>query len=107
MALLTIQNVVKTGLETTYAAASVADTFPNNGKTFIHAKNGDGDPHTLTVNSLVNCSQGEDHNLEVVVPAGEERMVGVFEMSRFNNAQGLVSAAWEDATSVTIAVCSL
>ena len=107
MALITVQSIALTGLEMTYEAASVSDTFANNGRTFIHAKNADGSDHTLTINSLVDCNQGEDHNPAVVVTAGEERMVGPFPMSRFNSATGIVTATWEDATSVTIAVLSL
>lgn len=106
MALLTVQNIVKTGLKATYAAAAVSDTFPNNGKTHLHVKNADAGDHTITVNSLVNCNQGTDHDLVIVVTAGEERMIGVFEPSRFNNAQGLVTVTWEDVTSVTVAVLS-
>lgn len=107
MALLTVQNIAKTGLEPTYGAASTADTFLNNGRTFIHIKNGDASSHTITVDSLVNCNQGVDHNVAVAVPAGEERMIGVFEPSRFNNAQGIVSYTLDDATSVTVAIVSL
>lgn len=107
MALLTVQTIALTGLEMTYAAASVSDTFPNNGRTFLHIKNGDGSDHTATINSLVDCNQGFDHDPAVVVTAGEERMIGPFPMNRFNNASGLATVTLDAATSMTVAVITI
>jgi hypothetical protein len=108
MALLTVQKIVKAGLNPTYgAAAATGDQFPNNGQTFVHVKNGGTAAITVTVDSVRPCDQGFDHDYVISVPAGGERMIGAFEQSRFNNADQRVSISYSGVTSVTIAVLSL
>lgn len=101
MAALTIQQLVKTGLDVTFAAASAGgDTFVNNGKVLLVVKNGGGAPINVTVDSVRACDQGFDHDLVVAVPAGQERKIGFFEESRFG---GQVSVAYSAVASVTVA----
>lgn len=113
MATLTVQTIAReSGLGTTdptYAAADVAgDEFANpSGRTFFHIKNGDGSPHTVTFDSIEACSQGGDHDLAVVVAAGEERMIGPFPTARWNDGSGLVQVSYDAVTSVTVAAISL
>lgn len=107
MALLTVQTITQSGILPTKTAASVSDTFANNGKTFYSITNGSAGTVNVTVDSLATCSFGFDHNLTMSVAAGAERFIGPFEPSRFNSAAGLVTVTLDSATSVTCAVISL
>jgi hypothetical protein len=110
MAALTVQTILNTGILPTYAAAAAAgDSFVNNGRTFLHVKNANGGTaRTVTINSLVNCSQGFDHDLTISVTASSEKMIGPFEMSRFNNtASSSVTATYSSEADLTVAAISL
>ena len=109
MAALTVQDItLTTSLTPTYAsAAGGGDTFVNNGRTFLHILNGSGSPITATVDSLVACNQGTDHDVAITIPAGSEEMCGPFPAARFNSATGSVSVTYSDVTSLTIAAISL
>lgn len=109
MALLTVQNISTTGLGPTYAAANAGgDTFPNNGRTLLHVKNGGASAVTVTLVSAKTCNQGFQHDLQVSVPAGGERMIGPFPPDRFNNeSTGQVSVTYSGVTSVTVAALSI
>jgi hypothetical protein len=104
MAQLTVQKATLTGLAPTYAAADVAgDTFPNNGATALHVKNGGAAAITVTIDSATPCSYGFDHDIAVSVPAGAERIIGPLSQSRFGTT---ASAAYSAVTSVTVAAVS-
>ena len=104
MSTLNIQKVVLGGLSPTYAAASAGgNEFENSGREFIHVKNGHTSPQTVTVNSQVVCNQGFDHDVAVAIPASEERMIGPFPQSRFNDAGGKVQVTYSGVTALTIA----
>jgi len=105
MAQLSVQQIAKTGLNPSLAAANAGgDTFKTNEKTFLVVKNGGASPITVTIDSKTNCDQGYDHDLEVSVPAGEERWIGIFERHRFS---GTVAVSYSDVTSVTVGAFSL
>lgn len=108
MAALTVQEIsLTTSLTPSFVSADAGgDTFVNNGRTFLYIKNGGGSPITATVDSLVLCSQGFDHNIDIVVPAGSEEMCGPFNESRFNTVSS-ASISYSDVTSVTIAAIAL
>lgn len=108
MALLTVQKPTPAGVAPTYqAAAGGGDTFPNDDGTYLHVKNGDATPTTVTINSVHACDQGFDHDLAVVVPNATERMIGPFNGSRFNDATtGLVGVTYSKVTSLTVAAIS-
>lgn len=108
MAKLTVQQIARAGLEPTFAAAAAGgDTFDNDGRTFFWVKNGDADELTVTIDSIVDCDQGFDHDPDVAIPAGEERLIGPFPTGRFNDSSGEVSATYDDETSVTVAAVKL
>jgi hypothetical protein len=103
MATLTVQDVSTAGLEATYAAAAGGgDQFANDGKTLIHVKNGSVGDITVTIVSQRACDQGSTHNTAVVVTAAEERFIGPFEVSRYNDASGFVQLTYSGVTSLTI-----
>jgi hypothetical protein len=114
MATLTAQEIVIGGLEATYAAADVAgDTFENTGDVFLHVINGDAGDHTVTVDTKATEVTKEGYGTvtladqDIVVTAGEERMIGPFPTSRWNGADGKVDVTYEAVTSVTVAVIKL
>lgn len=108
MAELTVQEIVIAGLKETFvSAAGGGDTFKNDGRTFFHAKNGSGGDITLTF-----TTPGKIHGVAiadptVVVTAGEERLVGPFDPSIFNNSSGLVAAGYSGVSSLTVSAVRL
>lgn len=109
MADLTVQKVTTDGANPTMTAASAGgDTFTNDGHTFLIVNNSGASPITVTVPAKTACNHGVKHDAVVSVPAGEERMLGFFEVTRFNDPQtGKVSVTYSDVTSVTVAAVSV
>lgn len=104
MAVLAVQKVSQAGLGPAYQAADAAgDEWANGGRTVLHVKNGSAAAVTVTVDSIKPCDQGFDHDVQVSVPAGGERLIGPFEPSRFNNASGRCKATYSAVASVTVA----
>lgn len=109
MPTLTLQVITLTGITPALVAADVGgDEFVNSGSEFIHIKNGDASPITVTVNSQALCNQGVDHDVEVVIPASTgEKFIGPFPKDRFNDADGKVQITYSAVTSVTIGIVRL
>lgn len=110
MALLDVQTMsLATSLTPSFdAAASGGDTFLNNGRTFIYAKNANvGASRTITVNSLTNCDQGEDHNITITVPLSSEELSGPYPPNRFNSPTGVVTMTYDSEADLTIAIISI
>lgn len=115
MAVLTVQTLshglsagTYSGLTPTYAScASGGDSFANDGRTFIHIKNGHSSPQTVTIASNVNCNMGHDHDVAVAVTNAEERMIGPFRTDQFNDGNARVTLTYSGVTSLTIAVIKL
>jgi hypothetical protein len=105
MATLTVQNIVRAGLEPSYdAAAAGGDEFANTGDEFIHVKNGDGSSHTVTIETPATVDGLAVADRDVAIPAGEERMIGPFPGSTYNDGDGMVQLTYDGVTSVTLAV---
>jgi len=108
MAQLSVQGISRDGLSPSFqAAGSGGDSFANDGKVFLHVKNGDTVNHVVTVNAAKPCNYGTYHNLVVTVPAGEERIIGLFPTYRFNDDNENVQVSYDGVTSVTVAVFSV
>lgn len=105
MAELTVQVIAQAGLNPSYgAAAAGGDTFENDGKTYLHVKNGGAGSITVTVDADKNCDQGFDHNASVAVPAGGERIIGPFPLHQY---PAKPSVTYSGVTSVTVAAVRL
>lgn len=67
---LTVQKIVNTGLEPAYAAANADGSYvPNNGRVFLHVKNGSVDtPCTVTIVTPYKVDGLDIADREVVVP---------------------------------------
>lgn len=112
MATLTTQNITRSGLAPTYAAAtSGGDAMECGSQMFLHVKNGSGGALTVTHNvpagrqheSGVNIS-----NLALSVPASSERMIGPIDSQTFADpTTGLCSITYSGVTSLTVAALKL
>jgi len=108
MAELSVQQTGLTGLSPVFSAADVGgDTFVNDGRTVLYVQNGGAVDTTVTVDSPTPCNYGYEHDVQVTVPAGEERVIGPFRQDRFNDDNGRAAVAYSEVTLVTVAALSL
>lgn len=105
---LTYQQIVRTGLETAYAAVDQpnGEQFANNGRMFLHVKNGAGSDITVTVTTPNTVDGLAIADQDIVVTAGEERMIGPFPPGIYNS-DGNVLVDYSSGTSVTAALLRL
>lgn len=108
MAALNTQKIDEDGLVATYdAAAAGGDSFVNDGRIILHAKNGDASPKTVTVAAEVVSTEKPGFgtltkaNAEVSVPATGEAFLGPFPTTAFGVATEIT---YSDVTSLTLAV---
>ncbi|MCK5643458.1 MAG: hypothetical protein KAJ19_21790 [Gammaproteobacteria bacterium] len=111
MATLTAQEIVEAGLEATYdAATGGGDDFLNSGREMIHVKNGSGSEITVTVTAqkttLAKGGYGTltKSNSVVAITAAEDRFIGPFPITAFNDPNGKAQITYSDVTSLTLAV---
>ena len=110
MADLTLQPITKAGIVNTYAAADGAgDKILNNGRQFVHIKNGGVSPITVTlVSQVTNPSEGTAAaNTAIVIADATEKMIGPFNPKAYNDAEGKVNLTYSAVTSVTIGAFSI
>jgi len=106
MATLTVQTPTTSGVALTYGSVAASDKFANDGKVFLHVKNGGASPDTVTIVCQTACNYGSStptHDLTVSVTNGADRMIGPFPTSRFNDANGDVTVNHSYTTTVTVA----
>jgi hypothetical protein len=103
---LSAQTVALAGITPSYSAADAAGNYwtNNSGRTFLHVKNGGGGSINVTINSQATCDQGFDHDQVVAVTNGQERMIGPFPTTRWNDANGRVNVSYSGVASVTVGV---
>src|SRR5690606_28115025 len=105
MAELTVQVITRVdgGLEPTYAAAdSGGDTVRDVRNLFLHVRNGDASPHTVTIVTPGTVGGLAIEDYTSTVPAGEERLIGpIGEL--FRASTGLASISYDGVTDVTVA----
>ena len=112
MATLTVQDIVSTGLEATYAAAAGGgDEFPNNDRTFLQAVNGATDCNiTITAQKTAVSVPGFGTitlaNIAVLCTANEERMISA-PPAIYNDGNGKAQVTYDDVTNVTVAAIQL
>jgi hypothetical protein len=110
MATLSTQTITRAGLGPTYAnAAGGGDKCKPSERTFLHVKNGDASPTTVTVVTPGNYEGQSIEDLAVSVPASGERLIGPISPSLFRNPDddGLASITYSGVTSLTIAVLQI
>lgn len=112
MAVLTVQQVALAGLTPTYASAGVAgDSFANDGNVMLHIKNTNAAARTVTVVVGVGRPAVPGYtptNNAVVVPLTVgDKMIGPFDPTVWNDANGLVQLTYSAVTDVTVAAIRL
>jgi len=111
MALLTTQNIVRTGITPSYTAVAASDTFVPGQNTFAHIKNAGGSPDNVTISVLQGDPAGAGlviSDLTVAVTNGQERMIGPLPPNFFADpTTGLGTWANSFTTSVTIGIFNL
>jgi hypothetical protein len=108
VAALTINTIALTGLDdpTPEAAAEAGDTFVNDGKTVLRIDEDGTESTTITINSLVNCDQGHDHDITLTVN-NETKWIGPFPPNRFNNSSGATSITYSAHEGITVTAFKL
>lgn len=112
MATLTVEQIVKTGLDVTpphAAAAAGGDEFVNDGKdTFVHIQNGAGADCEVTfaITATVDGQAVTDKVVDVPATTGS-KLVGPFPTAWYNDGDSKVQMTYESETSLTIGVFKL
>lgn len=107
---LTVQQVTLAGLAPTYAAATVTDgdAFANDGNVLVHVKNTNAATRTLTIQTPAKVAGVDVAEVTVTIPANTgDVMIGPFDPSIFNQADGKVYLDWSAVTNVTVAAIRL
>ncbi len=109
MAVVTPQDVGRTGLAPVYSTPTTTDTFANNGRCFVHVKNASGSPINVTVTPTRSVDGLTPAGRVVAVPATTgDRMIGPFLPEDFNNPDtGTMDVTYSSTTSVTAAIIRL
>lgn len=112
MATLTVQEVIESGLNlSTTSAASGGDEFTNSDdeRTFLYVDNQDASAKQVTVTAQKSSTTRPGYgsvtksDAVVSVPAGEQRYIGPFPGTAFNDANGKVQVTYDAVTSVSVA----
>jgi len=105
MATLTAQTVVRAGLKATYAScAAEGDEFVNTGDEFIHIINAAVADQTVTIATPATVDGLAVADRAVVITASEERMIGPFPSSTYNDSAAKVQLTYSAVVTLTIAV---
>lgn len=102
------QQIARTGVVPTYAAANVdGHSLANRGSQFLHVKNGSGSSINVTLVTPVTVGGRAVADDVVAVAAGAEKLIGPFDERTYNNADGKVDVNFSAVTTVTVAAFSL
>lgn len=114
---LTLQTTARTGLNTSYTAATAdGEGFDNTSeRVMLHVKNGGAGATVVTIATPGTVDGLAITDRTVSVPAGEERMIGPFKKEQYNQDDsggdtGLSEAVFVNTdvqTSVTLAAIKL
>lgn len=102
MANLTLQKIDGNGAVVMQAADDEGDFVPNPlGRSILRVNNGGAESITVSAQAQVPCDQGEYHDLEVTVEAGD--IIDIVLDKRLSSlTTGNVAIAYSDVTDVTV-----
>ena len=104
---LTVQKPGIAGLTPTYSAAdATGNTFPNDGNTIVHIKNGGGSSITVTLPTPGKVAGVDIADPTVSIGAGAEKFIGPFDPRAFAQSDGSVLVNYSGVTTVTVAALS-
>ena len=114
MAELTLQQITEAGGAVTYAsAAGGGDTVENNGKVFLHYKNGSGGEITVTITAQTTSVDSSVYgdltkaNATQLIAASGECFIGPFSPLAYNNSSSQIVITYSGVTSLTVAALQL
>lgn len=103
MATLTVQEISRAAITPSFgAAAGGGDQFANDGRTYVHIKNGGASPITLTVVTQMTVDGKAVADDAITVTNAQERVIGPFPPGIYNDANGMVQLTYSAVTSVTL-----
>ncbi len=102
---LTVQEIARTGIVPAYVAGDATNDheFVNDGKTFVHVKNGGGAPIDVVFQTPGSVDGLAVADRTVSVGAGAEKMIGPFPTTTYNQSGGKVYLDLTVDTTVTLA----
>lgn len=109
MADLSVQDIIAgltAGLEPVLVGCTEPDYFVNDGRIFLYYEAGATEA-VATVDAVIPCEHGVDHNVVVTVPIDKYRMVGPFPKDRFNDGNGKVKITYSNVTTIKVAAIRL
>ena len=110
MAVLTPQDILRTGLTPSFAAAtaSTGDTLVNDERCFVRVKNASGSPITVAAQPtrVVDGLAATPRTVSVPATTGDVS-IGPFPAADYNDTNNVVTVICSSVTSVTIAVIRL
>lgn len=110
MATLASQAIKRTGLSPAYTPASAGgDLLTPGSGVMLHAKNTDASQTTITVVTPKDAAPDiGTEDLKVVVPAGEERLIGPLPKQLFADpADGMAHITYSSTTALSVAALEL
>lgn len=104
MAALSAQQIVGGGLAATYGAVGGSgDTVANDGKRFVHIKNGNAGTVTVTIPTPGTYKGKAIADDTITLTTGTEKFIGPWDPEIYNDSSGNVSITCSPTSSVTIA----
>lgn len=105
---LNYQQIARTGLDPTLAAANVdGNQFANDGRMFLRVVNGSGAPINVTIQTPGTVEGLAIAERVVSVTNGETRDIGPFAPNIYNQSDGMVYVDYAAVGSLTVAVLRL
>ncbi len=106
MALLTLQQVVEPSLTPSYGAVAASDTVTPADRLFLHVKNGNASPDTVTIVCNTTGPGGiATPNVTVSVPATTgDRMIPLANPAYVSASTGLITVQHSVTATVTCAL---
>lgn len=108
MATVTTDRIQIAGTNPTYNPASAGgDKTPPGADVVLHVKNASAGSVTCTVVTPGTVAGQPIGDVNVTVPAGEERFIGPLTPNIFTGSDGLVDITWSATASVTFAAIAI
>lgn len=114
MGAIAIQTISESGKVATYGATEgTGDTVENNGKVFLHYKNGSGSEITVTITAQTTSVDSSVYgdltkaNATQAIAASGECFIGPFAPPAYNNSSSQIVVTYSAVTSLTVAALQL
>ena len=109
MATVTAEAMAYTGLVATYNEANASDQVKAGGNVFLHVKNADDAPTTVTLTTPGTVAGLAIADPATTVAAGTEAFIGPLDVAQFADSSdsNLVTVSFSNITSVTFAAVYL